>query len=73
MSRLQANTRVWQKNVLQREGLGQLPVAGLAEGWQASVLENFAIKILFKISPIEALMSYLGIERALPLNERILS
>lgn len=53
-------------------GTGQLPVAGLAEGWQASVPENFAIKILFKICPIEALLSYLGIEHALRLNECIL-
>lgn len=35
------------ENALQRQDLGQLPVAGLAGGWQAWVLENFAIKILF--------------------------
>lgn len=60
------------EKALQREARGHLPAAGLAGGRRAWVLEDFAIKILFKMPPIEALMSDLQVERALRLHECIL-
>ena len=55
ISRFQAISHCLAENALQRQDLGQLPVAGQAGGWQAWVLENIAIKILFWKSPIKHL------------------